>query len=98
MRQIRIPVSCGHPEADWFGYLYFWQCQPNGAVGSRLHMNDPLSSHPREWFWEEPIGVDAIGYGNTIPLEQDALDIMHDHYPRLRVVGTVQVKSGRVWS
>lgn len=98
LKHIRIPVTTGHPEAGWFGYLYLWQAQSNGAVGTRLHMNDPLSSQPREWFWEDAIGVDAIGYDNIVPLEQDAMNIIHDHYPRLRVVGTVQVKSGRVWS
>lgn len=98
LKHIRIPVTTGHPEAGWFGYLYLWQAQSNGAVGTRLHMNNPLSSQPRDWFWEDAIGVDAIGYDNIVPLEQDAMDIIHDHYPRLRVVGTVQVKSGRVWS
>lgn len=99
MRQIRIPVSTGHEEAGWFGFLYMWQGQPNGAVGTRLQMNDPRKPFSN-WLrmeWEDTIGVDALAENHTVPLEQDATAIMGDFYPHLRVVGTTQVKSGRQW-
>jgi len=97
MKHIRIPVTTGHMEAGWFGYLYLWQCQSNGAVGTRLQMNDPREFPSKGMTWEEPMGVEAVGYDNIIPLEVDALDILNDHYPHLKRCGTHQTKMGRQW-
>jgi hypothetical protein len=98
MKHIRIPVSTGHPEAGWFGYLYLWQCQRNGAIGARLHMNDPRSWRRQDWEWDETRAIDALGPSHSpVPLEQDVVDILHDHFPHLRMAGTIQVKVGREW-
>lgn len=90
-------MSCGHPEAGWFGYLYMWQCQPNGTVGTRLHMNDALSPSSRDWEWEPVITADPIGYDNPLPLEEDSWGILSDFYPHLYRVGQLEVRHGRSW-
>jgi len=98
MEHIRIPVSTGHPEAGWFGYLYLWQSQRNGAIGARLHMNDPLSWRRMDWDWDDTVGVDALGPDHhPVSLEEDSWAIIHDHFPTLRVAGTPQVKVGAQW-
>lgn len=98
MMQIRIPVSMGHVEAGWFGYLHMWQCQPNGAIGTRLEMNDPRDSSLRGMRWEETIGADALGPDHhLVPLEEDSMGVMIDHYPHLSRVGAIQHKIGKAW-
>jgi hypothetical protein len=98
MKHIRIPVTTGHQEAGWFGYLYLWQAQTNGAVGARLHMNDPRSWGKMDWDWEDTVAVDALGQSHeSITLEQDSWAIIHDHFPHLRVAGSCEVKMGRQW-
>lgn len=100
MKHIRIPVSDRSPysknaEGAWFGYVYFWQCQPDGAVGSRLEWKSPLNSF--ESIWEEPQGHEKLAEGFEVPFEQDVLDIIHDDYNRLVVAGVMQTKVGRHW-
>lgn len=98
LKHIRIPVSINHPEAGWFGYLYLWQFQRNGAIGARLHMNDPRSWRRTEWEWDETVGVDALGdFHHDVSLEEDSWGIIADHFPHVRVVGTPEVKVGREW-
>lgn len=97
MKHIRIPVTTGHYEAGWFGYLYVWQGQPNGAVGTRLEMNDPREFPSQGMRWEDPIGVDALGGPLVMPLEEDSWGIMADHYPDLRRRGGVEYKQGVKW-
>lgn len=98
MRHIRIPVTTGHPEAGWFGFLYMWQCQSNGAVGTRLQMNDPREpiSNWLRMYWEDTQGFDALA-GPDVPLEKDAEAIMEEFYPHLRVCGDLDIKVGRAW-
>lgn len=98
MKHIRIPVTTGHQEAGWFGYLYLWQAQRNGAIGARLHMNDPRSWRRMDWDWDDTIGVDALGEcHHPVSLEEDSLGVMIDHFPNLRRAGTLEVKVGRQW-
>lgn len=98
MKHIRIPVTMGPQEAGWFGYLYMWQGQPNGAVGTRLQMNDPRDFRGLgQMKWEDPIGTDALAGDKIVPLMSDADDIMHDYYPHLRQSGSLQEKQGRQW-
>lgn len=98
LTHIRIPVTTGHPEAGWFGYLYLWQAQRNGAVGARLQMNDPRDFTKRDMDWEDTVGVDALGdFHAPVSLEEDSWGIIHDHFPHLHRAGTPQVKVGRHW-
>lgn len=98
MEHIRIPVSYNHPEAGWFGYLYFWRDMPNGAVGTRLQMNDPrLGSGLSKMEWDDTRGFGGLSGDLPVTLREDAEAIMHDSYPYLRRAGDDQVKSGRYW-
>lgn len=98
LKHIRIPVTTGHPEAGWFGYLYLWQAQSNGAIGARLHMNDPRSWRKMDWAWDDTVAIDALGESHEpCPLEVDAFAIINDHFPHLTMAGTPQVKVGREW-
>jgi hypothetical protein len=100
MKHIRIPVtdrstSSRDGEGAWFGYIYLWQCQENGAVGSRLQWIDG-TSWPYTEAWEETQGHQGLAEGWEKPLEEDALDILNDHYKVVQA-GTPQIKMGRFW-
>jgi hypothetical protein len=100
MKHIRIPVTdrsilARDGEGAWHGYLYLWQGQPNGAVGSRLQWIDE-TSYPYTRTWEETQGHQGLAQGWEKPLEEDALDILNDHYKVVQA-GMPQVKQGRFW-
>lgn len=102
MKHIRIPVTDRSPysknaEGAWFGYVYFWQCQPNGAVSSRLEWKSPFDRFESSFAWEEPQCHEKLAEGSEVPFEQDVLDIINDDYNRLVVAGRAQTKMGRQW-
>lgn len=101
MKHIRIPVTDRSPESRdgegaWFGYLYAWQFQSNGAVGTRLELIDDRS-FPSVKIWDETKGFEAMGAGYAVPLEQDVLDILAEGYKGWGPAGSVQYKVGRHW-
>jgi hypothetical protein len=96
MRHLRLPVTWGHEEAGNFGLLYIWQAQPNGAVGTRLHVLDS-TQWPYQWEWADAQGHDALAKGCEVPLEEDVALIMNDFYPHLRKFGSLATKVGTSW-
>lgn len=94
MKHIRIPVTMGHPEAGWFGYVYLWQSQRNGVVGSRLQWFDPR--HGGSPDWEETQSHDRLHPMAEESFEDDAHDIIAEHY-NLTLAGSTQSKRGRHW-
>lgn len=100
MKHIRIPVTDRSPysknaEGAWFGYVYFWQCQPKGSVFSRVEWKSPEWGRNSEW--EEAQCHEKLAEGFEVPFEQDVLNIINDDYNRLVVAGLAQTKMGRQW-
>ncbi len=96
MRHVRIPVSWGHEEAGNFGFLYFWQDMPHGAIGSRLlYVDNTVWPYQKEW--DNTRGHSALAESERVPFEQDIFDIMSDCYGWVRQAGTLQTRSGRQW-
>lgn len=101
MKHIRIPITdthhtSPHYEGAWFGYIYAWQAQRNGAVSTRIQWFDPRN-WPNTPTWDDVSTWDRLPEDCTVSFEDDVKDMIEEHTPFIYQAGAIQHKVGAHW-